>query len=254
MGGEPNPAPIAALLGSYPRVRPPLPPAHARIHLQEYRRNRGGADGALFRVTAALEAWMHRRVACGNGGGPVLELGAGTLNHLPYEPDGPYDIVEPWPELYQDNEAYRRVTGTFADIAEIPPDRRYCRIISVAVLEHVEDLPRVVARSALLLQRDGVFQAGIPSEGGLLWGLAWRLTTGIAYRLRTGLPYGPVMRHEHVNSAADIIAIVRHCFRSVEVSWFPLPVRPASFYCYVQAREPLVKRCGRLLALPTGMP
>ena len=113
-------------------------------------------------------------------------------------------------------------------------------------MEHVEHLPDVVARSGLLLDRNGVFQAGIPAEGGMLWGLAWRSTTGIAYRLRTGLPYAPVMHHEHVNTAEEIIAIVRYLFRSVTVSWFPLPSRHLSFYCYIEARDPYTDCCTRL--------
>jgi hypothetical protein len=181
---------------------------------------------------------MHRRIARLQSGRGLLELGAGTLNHLQYESAMPYDIVEPWPALYQHSGTQDRVTHTYTSIAEIPEHVRYGRIISVAVLEHVENLPDLVARSGLLLDGHGVFQAGIPAEGGMLWGLAWRSMTGSAYRLRTGLPYAPVMRHEHLNTAAEIIAILRHFFRSVELSWFPLPSRHLSFYCYIEARDP----------------
>lgn len=238
----------AALLASYPRARPALSAAHKRIYLEEYRRNRGASGGALFRVTAALERWMHLRIARRQTGGRLLELGAGTLNHLQYETALEYDIVEPLPALYADSAARDRVTEAYASITDIPQHVRYSRIISIAVLEHVEDLPRLVARSGLLLARGGMFQAGIPSEGGLLWGLAWRTTTGIAYRLRTGLPYAPVMCYEHLNTAAEIIAIVRHCFRSVALAWFPLPARHLSFYCDIEARDPDTERCEALLA------
>ena len=245
---------IAALLQSYPRMRPALPDAHKRIYLEEYRRNRGTYGGALFRMTAALESWMHRRVARRRIDGPVLELGAGTLNHLQYEPKLPYDIVEPMTALFEDRPEIGLIARAYGSIFDIPGGTRYARIISVAVLEHVEDLPRLVACSGLLLDRDGMFQTGIPAEGGMLWGLAWRMTTGIAYRTRTGLPYGPLMRHEHLNTAAEIISIVRHCFRSVAVSWFPLPHRQLSFYAYIEARDPDTKTCERLLsATRTGL-
>jgi hypothetical protein len=238
----------AALLRSYPRTRPPLPEAHRRIYLDEYRRNRGASGGVLFRVTASLEGWMHRRIARLQTGRRLLELGAGTLNHLQYEPAMPYDIVEPWPALYQHSATRDRIARAYASIADIPEQDRYARIISVAVLEHVENLPDLVARSGLLLDRDGVFQAGIPAEGGMLWGLAWRSTTGIAYRLRTGLPYAPVMQHEHLNTAAEIIAILRHFFGSVELSWFPLPSRHLSFYCCIEARDPDLDGCRSQIA------
>lgn len=235
----------AALLRSYPRPRPPLSAAHQRIYLQEYRRNRGTEGDLLFRVTGALEAWMHRRIAERKHGNRLLELGAGTLNHLQYDSAGHYDVVEPLPELHASNPLRDRISNRFADIAEIPDHARYDRVFSVAVLEHVQDLPRLVARSGLLLERDGIFQAGIPSEGGLLWQAAWRLTTGVAYRLRTGLPYAPVMRHEHINTADEVIAVIRYFFRSVQLKWHPLGHRDASFYCYIEARDPDASRCDR---------
>jgi hypothetical protein len=244
--GAANSEGVAGLLRTYPRTRPPLPEANERIYLDEYRRNRRASGGALFRVTATLESWRHRKIARLQTGGRLLEIGAGTLNHLQYEPAIPYDIVEPLPALYQGSTETDRVARVYAYIADIPDHVRYQRIISVAVLEHVKHLPDVVARSGLLLDRNGVFQAGIPAEGGMLWGLAWRSTTGIAYRLRTGLPYAPVMHHEHVNTAEEIIAIVRYLFRSVTVSWFLLPSPHLSFYCYIEARDPYTDRCTRL--------
>ena len=66
--------------------------------------------------------------------------------------------------------------------------------------------------AALRLEADGVFQAGIPSEGGFLWGIAWRLSTGISYYLRTGLGYGVVMRHEHIDSAFEYSPSSGTCF------------------------------------------
>jgi hypothetical protein len=245
-------AAVTALLESYPRTRPPLSAAHKRIHIEEYRRNRGAYGGILFRLIAALEGWMHRRIARRRSAGRLLELGAGTLNHLRYEPAVEYDIVEPLPALYRNSAARGRIAHAFASIADIPRQDRYTRIISVAVLEHAEDLPRLVARSGLLLDEGGVFQAGIPAEGGLLWGLAWRMTTAIAYRARTRLPYAPVMRHEHLNTAVEVIAVIGYCFKSVALSWFPLPSRHLSFYCYIEARDPDADRCERLLATRTG--
>ena len=50
-------------------------------------------------------------------------------------------------------------------------------------------------------------QACIPSEGGAFWWLSWRLSTGMSYYIRTGLDYGVAMRHEHVNTAPEIVAI-----------------------------------------------
>jgi len=103
-----------------------------------------------------------------------------------------------------------------------------------------------IAENLLRLSPEGIFQAGIPAEGGFTWGLAWRTTTGISYRLRTGLSYAPVMRHEHLNNAAEIIAIIRYFFQDVRVRWHPLPARHLAFYGYIEARTPRLDRCREL--------
>ena len=120
---------------------------------------------------------------------------------------------------------------------------QYHRIISIAVLEHLTDLPGVVARSARLLAPAGHLKAAIPSEGGILWSLGWRGTTAIAYRLRTGLPYAPVMRHEHLNTAQEITSVVRYFFSDVRLRRFPLPIHHLSFYTALDATGPRLDRC-----------
>ena len=237
---------ITALLATYPRARPPLPPAAARIHVEEYRLNRGVDARGLYSAVAWLESWMHRRVASSDAGVTVLEIGAGTINHRRFEDSASvYDIVEPQQALYAGSPDIARVDHVYASIDDVPVASRYDRIVSIAVLEHVEHLPALVAACALRLADGGVFQAGIPAEGGMLWGLAWRMTTGVSYRLRTGLPYAPVMRYEHVNDATEIIAVMRHLFDDVKVVWFPLPARHFAFYAYIEARRPKVGRCAQ---------
>jgi 2-polyprenyl-3-methyl-5-hydroxy-6-metoxy-1,4-benzoquinol methylase len=191
---------------------------------------------------------MHRAVAKA-GGGPILEIGAGTLNHVPFEQSvDAYDVVEPFHTLWEDSPARSRVRTYYDDLGDVPNDLRYGRIISVAVLEHLDNLPWVIARSATMLSPGGLFQAGFPSEDGLLWGLSWRLTTGIAYRLRTGLDYAVVMHHEHLNSAREIITLVEYFFSEVQLSRFPLPFHHLSFYAAVSAREPRLDRCQSFLS------
>ena len=228
----------ATILARYPKRRPPLPAEHQRIYEREYKMNREGGS-FITSLSSRLESWMHRRVAAAPPG-DVLEIGAGTLNQLPYEaPQTRYDVIEPFAALLEGSPATHRVDAVYADIADIPPGTTYGRITSVAVLEHLEDLPGIVARSALMLREGGVFQAGIPTEGGFLWTLAWRTTTGVAYWLRNRLDYGPLMRHEHLNSAAEIEAVVRTFFADVRITRFPLPFRHLSFYSYLEARGPL---------------
>ncbi|HEX8490320.1 MAG TPA: hypothetical protein VF626_04845, partial [Chthoniobacterales bacterium] len=88
----------------FPKVRAPLPPEYAAIYLQHYRNSREG-NSQILGLAKRVERWMHKKVAQDiKRGTPrsTLELGAGTLNQLRYEPlSKPYDIVEPFQELYQ---------------------------------------------------------------------------------------------------------------------------------------------------------
>jgi len=229
---------IHALIHSYPRVRPPLTSAHEAVYVQEYKINRGDT-GLLYKMVSRLETWGHRRIALCDLQGDILEIGSGSLNHIRYEPRfAQYDCIEPFEELYSESPYLDRVRSMYQDIDEIDRERTYARILSVAVLEHLDDLPNVVAKSALLLRSGGIFQAVIPTEGGFLWGASWRLTTGVAYRLRTGLDYKTLMRHEHVNGSKEILAIIRYFFGSVKISRFPLSGYHTSFYTYVEASQP----------------
>jgi hypothetical protein len=239
---EPDPSPGSEhhmdLLDSYPRLRPPLPEAQARIYVAEYRRNRRG-ESVLTRVVQRLEGWMHQAVRSVAPVDSLLELGAGTLNHVPYEPlVARYDVVEPFEDLCRDSPHRSRISQFYGDVTEIPTDHRYDRIVSVAVLEHLTDLPAVVAESVLRLCPTGELASAFPSEGGMLWALAWRLTTGVSYRLRTGLSYQALMRHEHVNTAEDILGVLRYFFGDVMVTRHPLPGAHTSFYTAARAMRP----------------
>jgi hypothetical protein len=241
-----KPSSFEALLATYPRTRPSLSDAHAKVYAEQYRINRDG-DTVVDGAAQKLEEWMHRQVARVNGG-PILELGAGTLNHLRFETcSEPYDVVEPFSALYEGRVEAAKVRDFFDSAQDVPTARNYQRIISIAVLEHLPDLPGDIARSALLLDDDGVFQAGIPSEGGFLWWAGWRFSTGIAYFLRTGLDYGVVMRHEHLNDAPTILALVQHFFEEVKVKRFPTPFHQLSFYAYLEARTPRRELAHRFL-------
>jgi SAM-dependent methyltransferase len=232
--------PAERWLAPFPKARPPLPPEFQAIYVEQYKTNRGGETTAAS-LAQRLERWMHRQVAADVAGGAArstLELGAGTLNQLPFEPEGAaYDVVEPFAALYQGSPLLRRVRDIYADISQAPPDRRYQRITSVAMMEHAGDLPFVIARAARLLEPAGVFRAAIPAEGGFLWGLGWRLTTGLEFRLKRGLDYGVMMRHEHLNTAAEIEALSRLMFGQVTVRSFGLG-RQLSLYRFIEARAP----------------
>lgn len=238
MSGAHDPA---ALLARFPKTRPPLPPKLAAIYTQQYLQNRGGETPAAS-LSQKLESWLHRQVAADVQGvaapGATLELGAGTLNQLAYEPaGGAYDIVEPFEALFQGSPLIGGVREHYADIRQIPETRRYARVTSVASLEHICDLPFVLARAARLLSPGGTLRAAIPSEGGFLWKMGWSFTTGLEFRLRHGLDYGLLMAHEHVNDAREIETLVRALFEDVEIKSLGVG-RQLSLYRFLAASSP----------------
>jgi SAM-dependent methyltransferase len=242
---------IEEILSRFPKSRPRISPAAAAVHEDILKANRERAS-PLTKISQALEAWMHRRAADAAELPSVrnlLEIGAGTLNHVAYaHPDVTYDVVEPLEWLYSDSPHRNRIRRFFPDITRISGAELYDCIISIAALEHLTDLPRVVAQSGLLLRPNGVLCACIPSEGGFAWAVAWRLTFAIAYKLKTGRDWSEHMRYEHLNTAPEIIAIVRYFFSDVAVSRFPLPHHHLSLYASITARRPRRDICEAYLA------
>lgn len=241
-----NPAAAGGTLSRFPKRRPPLPPEFKAIYERQYKENRTGKTPA-YSLAQRMESWLHRRVAADvvaeRSPKSTLEIGAGTLNQLPYEPVvGPYDIVEPFRNLYEGSPLLPRVRNIFADITDVPADSRYDRITSIAAFEHVCNLPEVVARTGLLLDVDGTLRVSIPSEGTVLWTLGWKMTTGLEFRVRYGLDYGVLMRHEHVNTAREIEDVLTYFFARVRTAVFGLSKR-ISFYRFHECSEPRREEC-----------
>jgi len=238
----------------YPKARPELPPAFRAVYDLHMLDNRTGGTTAS-RMSSAMESWMHRQVASlsGSNEGPVLELGAGTLNQIPYESPAPdYDIVEPYELLFRDSPWLGSVNKAYHDIREIDDTLRYARITSVAVLEHVTDLPELIARCALLLVESGVFQAAIPSEGTWLWRLG-TLYSGREFRRRFGLDYRVMMKYEHVNTASEIEEVLGYFFREMSCRVFGL-TRGTSFYRYYECRIPDIVKAADFIPEKPGEP
>lgn len=235
----------AQLFSQFPKTRSALPAEYLALREGEYLSNRT-SGGLANRVARKLENWMHAKASQCAVTQPeeILELGAGPLNHLGWEKHyAAYDIVEPFRKLCETSPNLQLIRNVYNGLGDIPDDRRYDRIISVAVLEHLLDLPFDVALAGLHLHDHGVFCAGIPSEGSLLWETAWRYGTGAAFRWRTGLDYARLMRYEHVNTALEIDACIRYFFRDVALDRYPLPPFSLSLYTFLRAQRVDRERC-----------
>lgn len=239
---------INKLLASYPRHRIELSEGQRKIYKEQYKLSREGTT-IITALAQKTESWMHKKVAqTFHFKSSTLEIGAGTLNQLDFEGRSEnYDVIEPSRFLYEDSKKVTEVDYFYQDIRDIPRFKTYDRIISVATLEHITDLPLVLAKAGMHLKRSGCLCSGIPSEGGFFWGLAWRVTTGAAYYFRTGFSYKKLMEYEHVNDATEIIQLLNHFFKKVSIEWFPLPTKHLSLFAYIEAKEANLDVCEKYL-------
>lgn len=235
---------------NFPKTRSTLPPEFQAIYADQYKENRDGGSKASG-LAQKLESWMHKKVGADVQSGAeksTLEIGAGTLNQLPYEKNSkPYDIIEPFHSLFESSPLKARIRDVYDDISEIPADTKYDRIISIAAFEHICNLPEVIARSGLLLTEDGNLRCGIPSEGTIMWKLGYTFSTGMEFKRKYGLDYEVLMKHEHVNTAKEIEEVLNYFFTDVNGSVFGI-AKAISFYQFYACKRPQVDRCSNYLA------
>ena len=182
------------LLKKYPKKRPPLSKKLKKIFNFEYKKNRTNFLSQLS------ESWLHFSI---KGRKKIfnktLEIGAGTLNHLPYEEikNNKYDVIEPKRFLYKNNNNKILINNFYSNINSVP-DNKYDRVISCAVLEHLEDLPKYLYTRAKKLKKNGYQSHSIPCEGYPVWDIAWYLMSGISFKIRTGQNFSHAQKHEHL--------------------------------------------------------
>jgi len=224
----------STILSKFPKIRMDLPEAYQQIYNQHYLSNREGQYKTTS-LSARLERWMHKKVARDLSGTKrnlaTLEIGAGTLNHLQYEPDqGAYDIVEPFSELFENSPRLKGIRTVYKDISDIR-DTAYDRITTIATFEHIMDLPFVVGKAALLLKPEGHMRVAIPNEGTFMWRLGTRVT-GFEFTKKYGLDYQVLMRYEHVNTAEEIEGVLKYFFKNVKCSVYGISKKIAFYRFY----------------------
>ena len=230
---------INEIFSRFPKTRTTLPKEFQAIYDAHYRQNREGETPASS-LSQKMETWLHRKAAADvvkHHDKSTLEIGAGTLNQLKYEMTGPYDIVEPFTELYRNSPLLDRIRKIYNDIGDIDLSAKYDRITAIATFEHLTDLPWVVAKTCLLLNGHGNLRISIPNEGTFLWKLGWKLITGVEFRIKYGMDYGLLMAHEHVNTAAEIDQILKYFYGKVDCSCFGIN-KSIAFYRFYECSGP----------------
>jgi trans-aconitate methyltransferase len=143
--------------------------------------------------------------------------------------------VEPFKELFEDSAHLSRIDQIYADISEVPAEKKYDRVTSIATFEHIMDLPFVVAHGASHLTEGGTMRVAIPNEGTIMWRLG-TMVTGAEFKKKYGLDYQLLMKYEHVNTADDIEAVLKHFFHTVKCSVFGIS-KSLAFYRFYECSE-----------------
>lgn len=194
--------------------------------LQNYDRANysGGLAAYVLRTTHSL---IERPFGPGVHRPQVLELGAGTLAHLPFVKHSfdRYIASDSDPQVLRES-AHRKlpygVQLLQLDGNDLPFENdTFDRVIATHVLEHIHPPHLALEEWVRVLKSGGVLSLILPCDPGL----AWRLGRYFGPRRqgeRAGLPYDYYMAREHVNSIFNLDKILSFHFPEKEVTWWPL--------------------------------
>jgi SAM-dependent methyltransferase len=187
-------------------------------------------DEVLGKFTA-LENFNHGYVASLGvpPGTRTLEIGAGIGGHLPFEnlDAQEYHALEMRPEFcarLAERLSPERVHA--GSIEEMQPFAAgsFQRIIAIHVLEHLRNLPSALAEVRRLLSATGFFDVVLPTEGGLAYGLARKVSSDRMFKKNFGMEYAPIIRNEHVNTYDEVLSLLRVDYDVEASRYFPLVV------------------------------
>jgi SAM-dependent methyltransferase len=160
----------------------------------------------------------------------TLEVGSGLGEHLAYEQlrgdqrreyvalDVRANMVSRLRERHPDLQAI------VADCQNRLPyaDHFFDRVLAIHVLEHLPDLPAAARELWRVCNKErGVLSAVIPCEGGLAYAIARRISAQRVFEKRYRQPYAWLIKREHINRPAEILAELHPFFEVVHRAYFP---------------------------------
>lgn len=179
----------------------------------------------------------------------VLEIGAGTGEHLPFVRHGfeEYTLTDLDPKTLEvaKEKKIGEIKGkvkfeTQTGDALNYPDDTFDRVIATHVLEHIYQPHLALKEWQRVLKPGGVLSVLIPTDPGI----AWRLGRHLGPRrnaMAQGIAYDYVMAREHVNSCNNLIAILRHYFPDSKESWWPFPIASIDLNLFFAFHATVVK-------------
>lgn len=182
--------------------------------------------------------------------GRVLEVGAGTGEHLPFVRHSfdEYTLTDLDPKTLE--VAKRKLADipngkvtfevqTGSELAY--PDNTFDRLVATHVLEHIYQPHLALKEWRRVLKHGGTLSILIPTDPGM----AWRLGRHFGPRknaITQGIAYDYVMAREHVNSCNNLIAILRHYFPGSKEAWWPFPISSIDLNLFFAFHAKLDKR------------
>lgn len=204
----------------------------------DYRQRFAGLyDGANYasplqrRVMRASHRLLEKRFGAAARFGRVLEVGAGTGEHLPFVRHAydEYVVTDRDPEALRlaERKATPVVCGKVRFEAHAAEnlgfaDAAFDRLVAAHVLEHLYPPQRAIKEWRRVLRDGGTLSVLIPTDPGV----AWRLGRALGPRraaVAQGLPYDYIIAREHVNACNNLLALLRYYFPEHVDDWWPLP-------------------------------
>jgi len=221
--------------GKWPKILPPLSPEMQRVSdafMRQWHEELAGRSryGLIERFNHQFPV-KHSRP----GFRTTLEIGAGLGEHLDHERLTPEQEASYYANEFRPNMAaeierrHPRVKVVIGDCQQTLPmaDGFFDRAIAVHVLEHLPNLPAAIREIYRLLHRDrGQFLVVIPCEGSPAYLLARRLSAQRVFERTYKMPYDLIIKREHINLPAEILAELDPYFVVQRRRFFPLPFLP----------------------------
>lgn len=154
----------------------------------------------------------------------VLEIGAGTGEHINYEHScEKYYALEILPAMANKIRAkFPNVEVITGDCQEPFPleDNSIDRVNAIHVLEHLTNLPATLKEIKRVLKPFGTLVAMIPCEG-MAYKIARKISAERLFKKTYKMDYDWLVKSEHVNSPKEIITELNKEFSLTEKRYFP---------------------------------
>jgi SAM-dependent methyltransferase len=170
----------------------------------------------------------------------ILEIGPGDIQHSQYWKGTPryYALADVHEEFLTNSQAFlnsKNIPSTTATIDRTSPtlaypNAKFDMVIAFYCFEHAAEIDSLLSEVERVLKPGGLLIGGIPTEGGLAWGLGRYLTTRRHLLRHTSINPDKKVCWDHPQFAETILALLEKRFLKEEIHFWPfgLPVIDAN--------------------------